>query len=145
MFFPKKHLSQLLRCNLIWTQWQISIKMIQDSCPVSHENITDNSQKYKSNYQKYLSLISKGTGHCPVTKKMYQTFSRSTCLSVKCLVSGMDISPCLVHRMYQGVGHQNMVISLGSQGLTEHMLLSVLQLIQTCNCHKLHFGYAKFY
>ena len=34
---------------------------------------------HKSNNQIYLSLISKGTGHCPATKKMYWTFTRSTC------------------------------------------------------------------
>ena len=52
--------------------------VVQDSCTVTNENVLDNHQKYKSNDQTYSSLISKGTGHCPVTQKMYWTFIRST-------------------------------------------------------------------
>ena len=36
-------------------------------------------QKYKSNYQTYHCLMISGTGHCTVTQKIYQKFTRSTC------------------------------------------------------------------
>ena len=49
-------------------------KVVEDSCPVTYENVPDNYQKYKSNDQTYLSFISKGRGHCPV---MYRTFTKS--------------------------------------------------------------------
>ena len=50
-----------------------------------------NYQKYKSNDESCLCLISKGTGHCPVTQETYQTFTRKTRQ-----MSDMDISPCLI-------------------------------------------------